>query len=152
MTWPRSRWCFIQESSQAIFDMGNVELTELKKSWIQCPSRLHCVFKVIILCSCGKHIRPDQEMIRGIKQAFEIPRSPFFRTSMLNSRGFKHGPNLWQEHHHRARDAPHGSSKKKRTSTWIWDRWQNDQTYRESQVAIGWSDAWVTYLDHIAQN
>ena len=70
---------------------------------------------------------------------------------MLNSRGFTHGPNLREEHHHKAKDALHGCSKKKRTKTSICDRWQNDQTYRESQVAIGWSDAWVRYLDHIAQ-
>ena len=41
--------------------------------------------------------------------------------------------------------------KKKRTKTSICDRWQNDQTYRESQVASGWLDAWVRYLYHIAQ-
>ena len=28
---------------------------------------------------------------------------------------------------------------------------ENDATYRESQLAIGWSDAWVRYLDHVAQ-
>ena len=32
---------FSQESSQAIFEMGNVELIELKTSRIQCPSCLH---------------------------------------------------------------------------------------------------------------
>ena len=39
----------------------------------------------------------------------------------------------------------------KRTFTSIWDRWQNDATYRKSQLDIGWSDAWVRYLDHAAQ-
>ena len=89
-------------------------------------------------------------MIRRIKQAFEILRAPYFRTSVLNLRGCKHGPTLWQEHHHKAKDALHGCSKKKRSYTSVWDRWQNDQTCRESQVAIGLSDAWVRYLDHIA--
>ena len=36
---------FSQESSQAIFEMGNVELIEFKTSRIQCPSCLHNVFK-----------------------------------------------------------------------------------------------------------
>ena len=31
---------FSQESSQAVFEMGNVELIELKTSRIQCPSTL----------------------------------------------------------------------------------------------------------------
>ena len=35
---------FSQESSQAVFEMGNVELIELKSSVIQCPSCLHYVF------------------------------------------------------------------------------------------------------------
>ena len=42
--------------------------------------------------------------------------------------------------------------KAKRQYTSIWDRWQRDETYRESQLVHEWSDAWVTYLDHIAKN
>ena len=61
---------FSQESSQAIFEMGNEELIELKTSRIQCPSCLHYVFKGTIICSFGKYIRPDQELIRRIKAAF----------------------------------------------------------------------------------
>ena len=69
---------------------------------------------------------------------------------MLTSRCYKHGPNLWQEHH-KAKDALRGARKNKRIYTSIWDMWQNDATYREAQLAIGWSAAWVRYLDHIAQ-
>ena len=87
---------FSQESCQAIFEMGNVELIELKTSRIQCPSCLHYVFKGTILCACGKHVRPDQEMIRRIKAAFP---------SVVTARGYKHGPNFCQEHHHKAKDA-----------------------------------------------
>ena len=127
-----------------------MEIIQLKNSRIQCPSCLHYVFQRIN-CACGKHIRPDQEMIRRIKAVFEILRAPHFRASVLNSRGFKNGPDLWQEHHHKANDALHGCSKKKRQYTSIWDRWQNDKTNRESHFAIGWSDASVRHLDHIAQ-
>ena len=95
--------------------------------------------------------RLDQEMIGRIKKAFEILRAPYFRASVLNSRGVKHSPNLWQEHHHKAKDALHGCPNKKRTDTSIWwDRWQDDQTYRQPQLAVGWSDAWVRYSDHTA--
>ena len=52
---------FSPESSQAIFEMGNVELIELKTSMIQCPSCLHNVFKGTLLCRCGMHIRPDPD-------------------------------------------------------------------------------------------
>ena len=55
---------------------------------------------------------------------------------------------MWQQHHFKAKDALRCCSKKNRTYTSIWDRWTNDQVYRESQVAVGWSDAFVRYLDH----
>ena len=42
---PKKKMVFSQESSQAIFDMGNVELIELKTSMIRCPSCPHKVFK-----------------------------------------------------------------------------------------------------------
>ena len=135
---------FSQESSQAILEMGNVEVIALKTSRIQCPSCLHYVFKGTILCACGKHVRPDQEMIRRIKAAFEILRAPSFPTSVVTARGYKHGPNLWQEHHN-GKDALRGTKKGGRKFTSIWDGWQNDETYRESQLAIGWSDACVSW-------
>ena len=40
----KKKMVFSQESSQAIFEMGNVELIELKTSMIQCPSCLHRFF------------------------------------------------------------------------------------------------------------
>ena len=89
---PLHRSVSSQEPSQAIFEMGNVELIELKTSRIQCPSCLHNVFKGTIICACGKHIRPDQEMIRRIKAALEILKAPYFRRSVVTARGYKHWP------------------------------------------------------------
>ena len=57
---------------------------------IQCPSCAHFVFKGTLLCRCGKHIRPDLDMIRRIKAAFHILKAPYFRTSVVTSRGYKH--------------------------------------------------------------
>ena len=52
---------------------------------------------------------------------------------------------------HKAKDAQRDTKKGGRNFTSIRDRGQNDETHRESHLAIGWSDAWVRYLDHIAQ-
>ena len=90
-------------------------------------------------------------MIRCIKAAFEILKAHYFRTSVVTARGYTHSPNLWQEHHHQAKDALRSTKKGERNFTSIWDRWQNNETCRESQLAIDWSNAWVRYLDHIAQ-
>ena len=51
---------FSEESTRAIFEMGNVELIELKKSSMQCPSCLHHVFEGTFSCMCGKLIRTQQ--------------------------------------------------------------------------------------------
>ena len=67
--WLKSR---VHSSRQ---DMANVELIELRTSEIhQCPSCGHAVFKETILCTCGKHIRPNQEMIQRIRAAFQFSK------------------------------------------------------------------------------
>ena len=50
----KEKMVFSRESSQAIFKMDDVELIELKKSTIQCPSCLHYVFEGTFLCNCGE--------------------------------------------------------------------------------------------------
>ena len=85
------------------------------------------------------------------QSCFEIPESTMLPYVCDYCKGCKHSPNLWQEHHHKAKEALRCASKGKREFTSIWDRWQNDETFRKSQLVHEWSDAWVRYLDHIAQ-
>ena len=58
----KEKMVFSKESSCAVFAMGNLELMELKKSSIQCPSCFHHVFEGKCLCNCGKllELDPDQ--------------------------------------------------------------------------------------------
>ena len=105
-TWRRRTW--LAKNWPSCLRNGYVELLELKTSLIQCPSCLHHVFKGTIICSCGKHIRPDQEMIQRSRTAFDILETPYFRASHLNSWGHKHGAQLWQQHHGKAKDALRG--------------------------------------------
>ena len=137
---------FSKESSRAVFEMGNVEQIELKKSSIQCPSSLHYVFEGTLICTCGKLMRFDQDVMNRMKEAFEILEAPYYGTSMIVTRGSKCGPNPWQQHHHKARDALRSATKGERTFTSIWDRWQNDEIYMKSLLAHNWSDAWVRNL------
>ena len=103
---------FSQESCQAIIEMGNVELIELKTSRVRCPSCPHHVFEGTITCSCGKDIRSNQEMTQRMKKAFEVLKMPFLRAYHPNSRGCKHGSQLWQQHHHKANDALRAATRK----------------------------------------
>ena len=94
-------------------------------------------------------MRPDQDVMNRIKEAFEILKTPYKRTSTIVARGSRCGPNPWQQHHHKARDALRSAAKGERTFTSIWDRWQHDEIFRTSQLSHYWLDAWVRYLDHI---
>ena len=122
---------FSQEATQVVQDMWNVEPIELRTSKIQCPFCGHAVLKVNIICTCGKYIRPNQEMIQCIQEACHILEALYFRTSSVSSRGHMHGHQLWQLHNAKARDALKGCSKKnKREYASIWDRWEDDSQKR----------------------
>ena len=73
-------------------------------------------------------------MIDRMRNVFDILETPFFRASHPNSRGYKHGYQLWQQHHYKANDALRAATRKKdRTFTNIWDRWENELEYRNHQ-------------------
>ena len=64
---------FIEGSSRAGIEMGNVELIELKKSSIQCPSCLQHVFEGTLICKCGKLMKPDQDVMNQIEESLRSP-------------------------------------------------------------------------------
>ena len=61
----KEKMVFSEESSRAIFEMGNLELIELNKSSIQCPSCFR--FEGTLLCKCGMPTKPDQVAMNRIK-------------------------------------------------------------------------------------
>ena len=89
-------------------------------------------------------------MIQRIKAASEILKAPSFRASSVTSRGYKH--QFWQLRHAKARDALKGCSNK---NTRDLHRFGADDKMihknKESQIARGWTDAWVRDVDHIAE-
>ena len=56
----KDKMMFSEESSRAVFEMGNVELIELETTSIQCPSCLHHVFEGTFTCMCGKIYDPTK--------------------------------------------------------------------------------------------
>ena len=115
----KDKMVFSEKSSRAIFEMGNVELIELKKSSIQCPSCLHHVFEGTFIRMYGKWI-PIKDVMIPIKEAFEAQKAQYCHTSSIVTRGSRCGPNPWQQHHHEARDALRSATKGERTFTSIW--------------------------------
>ena len=100
----KEKMVFSEETSHAISEMSNVELTELKNSSIQCPSCSHYVFEGTFLCTGVKLLKLDLDAINRIQEAFEILEAPF-RASPISTRGAKCAPNPWQLHHFKVRGA-----------------------------------------------
>ena len=80
---------FSKESSPSVFELDNVELIQLKKSSIQCTPCLHYISAGTLICKCGKLMKPDQDVMNRIKEAFEILKAPHNHTSPIVTRGRK---------------------------------------------------------------
>ena len=65
-----------------------------------------------------------------------------------DTRGAKHGQSRWQYDHWKAKDATKGARKRKYRS--ILHRWQEEEAYRESQTARGWTEEHCIYLQLVA--
>ena len=138
---------FSEESSRAIYEMGNLELIELRQAsaTVQCLSCLKHVPEGLNMFLCGFWLRPNQDTMNRIKARFEASTAPYYRAT-FQSRGRKNGHNQWRKDHGRAVDAKRGAMKRGDHPS-ILSRWQNDEIYRASQVAIGWTETYVKYLD-----
>ena len=69
----------------------------------------------------------------------------FARTN--RSRGNKCGESQWHRDHWKAVDATKGANKRGKATITI--RWQEDEKYRNSQVARGWAEEYCRYLDYL---
>ena len=114
-SWPleerKSDMIFKEESSHVIYEMGNLELIELRQTsaTIQCPSCLKHVPEGLNVCLCVVWLRPNQDTMNKIKARFEALITPYYR-SKIHSRGRKHGHNQRQKDHARAADAKRGAT------------------------------------------
>ena len=109
----KDKMIFSDESSRAVFEMGNVERIELKQTseTIQCLSCLKFVFEGSTVCKCGKLLRPNKSTMDRIREAFEALKAPYCLSVPTISRGKKCGPDPWQQDH-KARDALRSATKK----------------------------------------
>ena len=139
---------FSEESRRAMYEMGNLELIELRQTsaTIQCSSCLKHVPERLNMCQCGVWLRPNQSTMDRIRAAFAALKTPYYRMDVTLSRGKKCGHNLWRMDHLKAME-----QRKSREYISKMDRWQHDEIFRASQLAHGWTETWVKYLDHISE-
>ena len=141
---------FSEESSRVIYEMGNMELFELVQIsvTIQCHSCLKHVPEGFKLCGCGVCLRPDEDTTNRIKARFQALMVPCCLARVSRSRARKHGDQQWQEDHWKAIDAKKGAREHNAHPS-VLSRWQNDEQYRTSQLAIGWTETCCWYLDYL---
>ena len=70
---------FSVASSRVVFEIGNVELFELRKTTdtIQCHSCLRHVPRGLKFCDCGVRLRPDEETTNRISARFQALIAPY---------------------------------------------------------------------------
>ena len=91
----KGKMIFSEESSHAIYEMGNMKLIELSQTsaTIQGPSCLKHVPQGLNMCPCGVWLRPNQSTMDRIRTAFAAFKTPYYRASVIISRGKKSGHN-----------------------------------------------------------
>ena len=85
--------------------------------------------------TCGTCLRPSKEQKRKTKEQFEVLSIPHDIVKKNYSRGAKHGPSQEQYDHFKANESTRHAKKKNNSS--ITERFQKDELYRNSQLAIG---------------
>ena len=137
---------FSEESSRVIYEVGNLELMELRQTsaTIQC---LKHVPEGLNLCPRGVWLRPIQDAMDRIKARSEALITLYYRAN-FHSRGKRHEHNQWQKDHAKAVGAIRGA-KKRGDHPSILSRWQNEEIYRASQLAHGLTETFVKCLDYL---
>ena len=126
---------FCEEPSRVIYEMGNLELFELRPISVttqchSCPKHVPEGFK---FCGCGICLRQDEDTMNRIKARFQALISPYYLARVNAS----HGDAQWQQDHWKAMDATRGARKQEEDYPSILSRSQNDEQHRTSQQAHG---------------
>ena len=92
-------------------------------------------------------------MIQRMGKAFDVLKTPFLRASHPNSKGYKRGSQLGQQHHHKANDALRAATRKKdRTFAIICGSMgKTIWNIENPQKPLIGTMRFVPYLDHIVQ-
>ena len=106
---------FSEESSRTIYEMGNMELIELRQTstTIQCSSCLKHVPKGLNMC-LGVWHRPILSTMDRIRAPFATLKTLYHSATVILSRGRRGGHNQWQMDHQKSHDCRWRDNKKTR--------------------------------------
>ena len=130
---PESSLIFSEEHSRIIHEMGNIKLDELEQMSQHYPPPFMLqafAWGMTILSTCH------------VSMAFH------HLVRVNGSRGKKHGETPWEQDHWKVMDAKRGAKKRDKDTNTI--RWQQDEEYRISKQAHGWTEEYYRYLKYSA--
>ena len=140
---------FAGGAPRAVHSSTNVHLTFQRSHTIP--------YHTFPFCSCGRstvYNNPNPVVVgqiqRYIKQKFELltPRAFFLIYILIRGRVWS----ISQEQQERGQAHPALHNPRKKRYAWIFDRWNNDDLYREPQPAIGWTTVKVKTWDILGSN
>ena len=143
--------------SATIRELGNVELFELCETTpkVQCSDCLPHWNQGIVFCTCGQFLIDSESRRKFNKLKLDALSIPNNVIKKGRSHGARHGRNEEQKEYHIAWNAWKSCCKKVDYQgahfTGIHDRFLRDPVYRESQLAIGWTEQKCKELDELAK-
>ena len=137
---------FSENSKEMIRELGHVELFELCETIlkVQCS---HCLLywnQGIVYCTCGQCLIDSESTRKFNKLRLDALSIPNYVIKKGPTQAARHGKTEVQREHHLAWNAWKRCCTKVDSQgvhfTGIHDRFLRDPVYRESQLAIGWSE------------
>ena len=140
-----------------IREVGNVELFELCETIpkVQCSHSLLYWNQAIVCCTCGQCLIDSESRRKFNRLRLDALSIPNYVIKKGRSHGARHGKTEVQREYHLAWNAWKRCCKKDDSQgghfTGIHDRFLRDPVYRESQLAIGWTERKCKELDELAK-
>ena len=148
---------FSENSKKMILELGNVELFELCETTpkVQCP---HCLLywnQGIAYCTCGQCLIFNEYRSTLNRKRMDTLSFPAYVIKKSPNHGARRGKSEVQTAYHQAWNAFKRCCKKVDSAgerfTGIHDRFLRDPIYRESQLAIGWTEEDCKEMNELAQ-
>ena len=140
-----------------IREFGNVEIFELYETIpkVQCSQCLLYWNQGIVYCTCGQFLVERESRRKFNKLRLDALSIPHYVIKKGRCHGARHGKTEEQKEYHISWNAWKRCCKRIDSQcehfTGIHDRFLKDQVYRDSQLAIGWTEQKCTEMDELAK-
>ena len=148
---------FSNNSKAMIRELGNLELFELCETIpkVQCSHCLLCWKQGNVYCTCGHFLVESESRRKRNKLRLDALSIPHYVIKKGRCHGARHGKTEEQKEYHIAWNAWKRCCKRVDSQgehfTGIHDRFLRDPVYRESQLAIGWTEQKCVEMDELAK-